>query len=66
MNRVSDPEMLQAAEALRGQPVSIGEYALAIRPKLVLYALLGRSCAWATFPVAGFGNVRSPAWLWRH
>ena len=41
MNRVSDPEMLKAAEALRGQPVSLSEYALAIRPKLVLYALFG-------------------------
>ena len=41
MNDVSDPEILKAAEALRGQPVSLSEYALAIRPKLVLYALFG-------------------------
>ena len=41
MNDVSDPEILKAAEALRGQPVSLSEYAPAIRPKLVLYALFG-------------------------
>ena len=41
MNRVTDQSMLDAAASLRGQPVSLTEYALAIRPKLVLYALFG-------------------------
>ena len=55
MNDVSDPEILKAAEALRGQPVSLSEYALAIRPKLVLYALFG------TLMCMGYLSGR---WVW--
>ena len=41
MNANIDDATLAAAESLRGQPVSTQEYLLAIRPKLVLYALFG-------------------------
>ena len=41
MNRVTAQTMLEAVASLHGQPVSLAEYAMAIRPKLVLYALFG-------------------------
>lgn len=41
MNRATDQAMLDAAAELHGKPVSLREYAMAIRPKLVLYALFG-------------------------